>query len=65
MASRETNPNGVLIQFTADTIEMLNEMADKESAWSGEKVNRSATLRRIIRAEYARRNKSKKVSRGA
>ncbi len=63
--ARETNPNGVLIQFTPETLEMLNEMADKESAWSGEKVNRSATLRRIIRAEHARRKKSRKSSQTA
>ncbi len=61
--ARETNPNGVLIQFTPETLAMLDEMAVKESAWTGEKVNRSQTLRLIIRAEYARRKKSKKVHR--
>ena len=62
---RETNPNLVAIQFTPDTLTMLDEMADRESAWSGERVNRSATLRGIIRAEHARRKKSKKSSRPA
>ncbi len=62
--ARETNPNGVLIQFTPDTLQALDEFA-KQNAFPGEKPNRSATLRALIRAEVTRRKKSKKVSQGA
>ena len=61
MKPRESDPNRLMIQFTAETVDMLTALSEQDSPID-ERPNKSATLRALVRKEFERRKKSVKFS---
>ena len=56
------DPNKILVTMTPDTLAVLDSLAMEDALNLDRRVDRSATLRDLIRAENTRRNKIRKKS---